>query len=204
MFKFVKAAALILSSLAATTGAANAWGTSYSDQIAKAEADTWKIASVRVDVPTSLTVSEANLLAPNADIVWRGEPRGNRHAQVQKIITEAARVSTRKLSGNRPVHLSIRVQEFHAMTERARAIAPVGVHNISFAIQVFDARTGAPLTQAEAIQADLRAFTREQAFQADAQGLTQRVRIVSHVSNVLAAWMQQGPDLRTSFASLGR
>lgn len=40
----------------------------------------WRLAGVRVSVPKTLTVSEAKKLLPNADIVWREDPPGDRHA----------------------------------------------------------------------------------------------------------------------------
>ena len=42
----------------------------------------YQVAEIRVNVPRTLKVSEANTFLPKADIVWRGEPRADRHAQV--------------------------------------------------------------------------------------------------------------------------
>ena len=38
-----------------------------------------------VDIPPGLSVSEANAYYPFADIVWRGDPPGNRHAQIARL-----------------------------------------------------------------------------------------------------------------------
>ena len=52
-------------------------------------ASSWRVADVRVSVPDSLTVSEENILLPAADIVWQEEPKGDRRAQVDAIMTAA-------------------------------------------------------------------------------------------------------------------
>ena len=44
------------------------------------------VARVEVRVPRSLKVSEANRYLPAGDIVWREDPPGDRHAQVQAIV----------------------------------------------------------------------------------------------------------------------
>lgn len=41
--------------------------------------------SVRFAVPSDMTVSEANSYYPIADIVWRGDPLGNRAQQISSI-----------------------------------------------------------------------------------------------------------------------
>ena len=40
----------------------------------------WRLAEVQIDVPRSLTVSEARTLLPEADIVWREDPLGEAQA----------------------------------------------------------------------------------------------------------------------------
>lgn len=165
----------------------------------------WRVASVDVTVPSTLTVTEANSYAPDADIVWRGEPAGDRYAQVDAIITEAATAGAAGLRGSQPVNLLIEVSEFHALTQKTRyGLENAGVHNIAFTAQVVDARSGAPLTPPSPIQADLVAYSGQQAIEAEAEGNTQRVRIVRHVTKVVAGWLGAGPDVRGSFRRRGR
>ena len=57
----------------------------------------YDVVAVNVDVPKTLKVSEANMYYPVADIVWRGEPRGDRHAQVKAIFQEAFAAGTKDL-----------------------------------------------------------------------------------------------------------
>ena len=52
------------------------------------------VTKVVVKVPSSLRVSEADTWYPIADVVWRGEPRGNRLVQVQAIFEEEAAKGT--------------------------------------------------------------------------------------------------------------
>jgi len=187
-------------------GCSTEWKTDYSDAISPGVSRNWRVAQVMVSVPETLTVSEENLYAPDADIVWRGEPEGDRRAQVKAIFEEAARRGSADLKGSRPVALSVRVTRFHALSDVARLrLSHSGVHDIAFVAQVNDARTGEILTGPEPIRADLVALTGEKGLQADMAGQTQKVRITDHLSRVFAGWLGAGPDdVRGSFTRLGR
>ena len=63
--------------------------TAWQEASVGSEASGWRLAEVRVSVPKTLVVSEAKTLLPRADIVWREDPMGDRHAQVGKIIQTA-------------------------------------------------------------------------------------------------------------------
>ncbi len=202
-----KLAAAALSGFLALTGCGgtNGWETSYGDVVPPEAASNWRINSVEVIVPETLTVSEENSYAPDADIVWRGDPPGDRHAQVDEILTEAVKKGATGLKGSQPVNLVIEVVTFHAVTEKTRyGLENAGVHNITFTAQVVDARTGAPLTPKDTIRADLIAFSGDEALAAEARGETQRKRIVNHVANVIAGWLGVGSDVRGSFMRAGR
>jgi|TARA_B110000908_G_scaffold170384_1_gene229788 hypothetical protein len=71
------------------------------------------------------------------------------------------------MDGLLPVRLDIRVERFHALTEKA-SYATVGVHAITFAMQVRDLETGNPIGEARLVKADLDAFGRQQALRAEA------------------------------------
>lgn len=181
------------------------WQTSYADVVDAKVSQNWRVSSIDVVVPETLTVSEANTFAPNADIVWREESLGDRHAQVDAIMTEAAEKGAARFSGKLPVHLVIRVSEFHALTQKTRfTLQNSGVHNITFNAQVFDARTGQELSPVDNIRADLIGFSGDEAIAAIAIGQTQRVRIIDHVANVISGWLGQGPDVRGIFQRNGR
>ena len=181
------------------------WKTDYPDDIPAQASETWHLASVEVHVPQTLTVSEVNSYAPEADIVWREDPPGNRYEQVRAIIAEAVKRGASKLPGKTPVRLEIEMQTFHALSQKTRySNFNVGVHNITFTAQVFNAKTGAPLTGKDLIYADLPAFTGQQALEAEAKGRTQKVRITEHVAQTIAAWLKLGPNVRDSFSRSGR
>lgn len=204
MRKILLLGAVVGTVLTGCTHFGGTWRTNYSDVVDPAVARTWRVVDVDVRVPETLTVSEANTYAPVADIVWRGEPRGNRYEQVDRIITEAATAGVQDLRGSRPVRLVIVMSTFHALTERARyGLEHSGVHNIRFAAQIFDARTGAPLTPSDAIDADLIGYSGDDAIEAEARGETQRVRIVQHVTETIAGWVGTGPDVRGTFSRGG-
>ena len=181
------------------------WSTNYSDMISPAVSQGWQVVSVDVTVPRTLSVSEANSYAPNADIVWREFPYGNRYDQIDAIITTAATRGSASLQGPRKVKLLITMQQFHALSEKARAVLQSsGVHDITFTAQIIDIKTNTPLTAPDIIKADLVAFVGDQAVAAEKQGLSQKVRITSHVAAVIAGWLGTGKDVRGSFSRRGR
>ena len=191
--------------VAACGGGSGEWRTSY-DQLDPAATAGWRLADVQVSVPPTLTVSEANTYMPEADIVWRGDPAGDRRAQVASILRDGIGKGAAGLNGGRPVRLSATVTQFHALTPMARAMeGNVGVHDIRFTIAVTDARTGEALVPAQAIEADKAALVGNAAADADARGYTQRVEIVEHLSTVIRHWLGRGgADPRGSFSRLGR
>lgn len=143
-----------------------------------------RVENVTVRVPRSLSVSEANRYLPKADIVWRGDVIGDRHAQVAAIFDTAMRRGTEALDGSVPVAIDVKVLRFHALTEKARYTVG-GVHNINFELTIRNADTGALLTEPRVVRADLDGFGGKQALQAEARGLTQKVRITAHLAEVI-------------------
>jgi hypothetical protein len=143
-----------------------------------------KVVSYQVIVPRSLTVSESDAYYPMADIVWRGDPPGDRYDQVAQIFRDSLRWGMSAFNRGRPVKLLIEVKKFHALSQRARYTVG-GVHTIRFFMTVTDARTGAVIIPREKFSADLRALGGENAVQAELIGRGQRVRIVQHLAGTL-------------------
>lgn len=139
---------------------------------------------VQVNVPRSLRASEANRYFPSGDIVWRGDPRGDRHAQVQAIFEDAMTRGVTGLSGTKAVDLDIEVMRFHALTEKARYTVG-GVHALTFQMTLRDPATGAALSEPRVIKANLKGFGGSEAIEAEARGETQKVRITRHLANVI-------------------
>lgn len=204
-FGFKQALVVLALSVLAGCGATGNFKTDYETGVAAQQSASWRLGSVTVNVPDSLTVSEANTYAPDADIVWRGEPRGDRYEQVRGIIAEAAQRGASGLPGRRAVNVHLQVTQFHALTERTRyTLSSSGVHNIDFIIRVTDARSGEVLAGPEAVQADLVGYVGNEALAAEARGETQRVRIIDHVSRTIAGWLGIGADMRGIVRRAGR
>ncbi len=148
-----------------------------------------KVTSVRVSVPRSLKVSEANRFYPGGDIVWREDPPGDRYAQVQKIVEDAMLKGVHGIEPQppedaRPVVLDIEVTRFHALSEKARYTVG-GVHALQFTMQLRDAETGQPLGEPKFVKADFPALGGDAAVRAELVGLTQKKRITDHLAYVI-------------------
>jgi hypothetical protein len=191
-----------MGSLAACVG--GSFRTYYANRVAPDVSRDWRVVDVAVTVPATLVVSEAKTLLPRADIVWREDPPGDRYAQVDVIITEAALQGAAGLQGPRPVRLSLIVTRFHALTFEAEArLSDAGVHNIDFVAQVTDAGTGEVLAGPEAIEAALPALSGPTMIAARTQGVSQKSQITAHVRATIAGWLGAGPDNRGTFTRSG-
>ncbi|WP_397541459.1 DUF6778 family protein [Roseovarius salis] len=163
----------------------DAAGTLTQEARSQAETASYDVVDVRVTVPRTLEVSEANRFYPGGDIVWREDPPGDRHAQVRKIVEDAMRKGARASgAGDVPVVLDVEVTRFHALTEKARYTVG-GVHALQFNMQLRDAETGAPLGEPHFVKADFKALGGQAAVRAEQAGLTQKKRITDHLANVI-------------------
>ena len=143
-----------------------------------------QISKILVFVPQSLKVSEANRYYPSGDIVWRGDPIGNRHEQVKAIFESAIKKTAQSVEGEIPTQVEIEVLRFHALTEKARYTTG-GVHSIKFQISLRDTRTGLLLAEPREVKADLDGLGGQLALEADRRGQTQKVRITDHLAEVV-------------------
>jgi len=142
------------------------------------------VEGIQISVPKKLRVSEANLYYPLGDIVWRGDPMGDRHAQVKAIFEQGIGQGVKSVKGAVPVIAHIEVLRFHSLSEKAR-YSVGGVHSIKFSLTLVDPKTGAILVPARAIKADLQAWGGYRAMQAENQGEGQKVRIIEHLAAVI-------------------
>lgn len=142
----------------------------------------WGFAGLQITVPETITVSEANTIKPRADIVWREDPPGDRRAQVQDLMQSALEPVLSGLTGDVPVQFDIELRRFHALTQRARYTIG-GEHEITFILTARHAETGALLTGPREVVLDFRAFGGRQAVEAEAQGITQAVRITGRLQD---------------------
>jgi len=143
-----------------------------------------RVASYSIKVPDTLTVSEANAYYPKGDIVWRGDPMGNRYEQVEAIFEDSLSRSASSSANGYPVNVHIEVVRFHALTEKARYTVG-GVHAITFKMQIIDPKTNELMTEPRLVEADLEAFGGQEAIEAEARGHTQKARITAHLVEVM-------------------
>lgn len=196
---------LMLGGTAALLSGCGRWRVDYETAMSPTVSKSWRLRNVEVTVPNTLSVNHNNnSFAPRADIVWHGEPYGDRRVQVRQILVDGLRKGGEGLPGSRGITLSARLDHFHAVTPLSVAKAPGAVHNISYELQVFDAATAIPLTEPQMIQADLEAYVGDAAIVAEIRGHGQRRRIVDHIGRVTAGWLGIGFDQRRSFDSIGR
>ncbi|MCX7559964.1 hypothetical protein OS190_10330 [Sulfitobacter sp. F26204] len=142
------------------------------------------VTQININVPRTLTVSEANSYYPKADIVWRGDPIGDRYAQITQIFDTAFRAGTKDLSGPTGVILDVELVRFHSVTEKTR-YSVGGVHNMVFNLTVRRASTGAALAPTRQVTADLPALGGRSAIEAERKGQTQKVRVTNFLAQAI-------------------
>lgn len=184
---FAVAVALTLSACGGTEQVSRSTSPAY--PVATAPAS-FTVDAINVVVPESLRVSEAHLFYPIADIVWRGEVLGDRHDQVASIFETGMGRGAKAFSGKRHVIIDVQVRRFHSLTERARYTVG-GVHSIKFVMNVRDSQTGELLMSGKEIRADINGYGGARAIAAEQRGLTQKVRITSHLAGVLQRELTQ-------------
>ncbi len=144
----------------------------------------YTVQSVQIVVPRALVVSEANSYHPKADIVWRGDVRGDRYSQVQAIFEQAAAQSILKMDSGRAVTVELQVVRFHCLTEKTRYTIG-GVHSMIFSMTVRDAATNAVIEAPRLINADVAGAGGNQAIAEDQAGRTQKVVVTERLAQVL-------------------
>lgn len=150
----------------------------------------YDVERVEVSVPRDLRVSEANVYYPLADIVWRGEPIGDRHRQVQTILQEGIGRGVKGMTSGRPVALEIRLERFHSLTEKTRYTFG-GVHSIKFVMTVRDLETGIALDGPRMVVADVKGSGGSKAIAEEQMGRTMRVVITERLEQVIRRELSQ-------------
>lgn len=135
----------------------------------------YDVKAVHVSVPRSLIVSEADSYKPFADIVWHGDPEGDRYAQVKTIVDAAMARATQGMRQGRPVVLDVSVTKFHALTHKTRATIG-GQHTLLYILTMRDAATAEVLHQAK-VNATVPGAGGAKARSEEAMGRTQKVVI---------------------------
>ena len=162
-------------------GAANAGAVSAGMMVERTH---YNVARITVTVPRSLRVSEENVFFPAADIVWHGDPSGDRNAQVASVLQDGAAMGALGMKAGRAVEVQIEVTRFHALTPKVRYTVG-GMFTTHFLLTVQDAQTGAVIDGPRPVVADVYAAGGPQAVAEEAAGLTQRVVIENRVAAVI-------------------
>lgn len=155
----------------------------------------WTVKDVRVLVPGKLNVSEANVYYPIADIVWREDPYGDRHAQVARILDDGLSNGLAHLKGSRQVYMDVVLSRFHSLTEKTR-YSVGGVHNIIFTLKVTDAATGQTIYGPKKMDGSLKAFGGSKAVASERRGETQKIRILSNLSSLMRQTFSGGQQVQ--------
>lgn len=188
-------------------GCVQTFTTEYA-QPAPAEARTgWRAAKVEVVVPPELVVNDGNAYIPAGDIVWHGDPAGDRRAQVAAVLSAGVSAGVSGLHGPKPVIVTATLRRFHALTAKAyhAEIEDSGVHTVAFDLTVADAATGAVLAGPVTITADLPARLAPAGTPADAPlpGKLWKAEIEAHIAATVRGWLGIGPDVRGQFQRRG-
>jgi hypothetical protein len=181
----VGVAALVVAGCTPTTDVSRNLGLLEIGSVADVPRQNWDFAELVVNVPRTLSVSEAHGIKPRADIVWREDAPGDRYVQVEGIMRNALAPALRSMQGDVPVQVVVELTRFHALSERSRYTIG-GQHEIEFVYVVRHAETGALLAGPEAVDLTFRALGGQRAVEAEQQGITQRVRITER----LVGWVQ--------------
>lgn len=142
------------------------------------------VLDVRVTVPRDLKVSEAETYYPIADIVWRGDPRGDRYQQIEAIYATAVPPAIAPLNHGIPVVAEIEVTRFHCVTDKTRYTVG-GVHSLKFMLTIRHAETGEVLDGPRLVNADVPAPGGRKAVAQDYAGITQKDVVTQRLATVI-------------------
>lgn len=149
----------------------------------RAIATEYNVVGYEVTVPRDLLVSEADVYLPIADIVWHGDPEGDRYEQIKAIFDAALGRSTSDMTQGRPVEVLIQVHKFHALTPKTRATVG-GNFAMHFYLTVYDAVTREVLDGPRMIIADTPASGGVRALREEKRGITQKSVITGRLVEV--------------------
>lgn len=131
-----------------------------------------------------LEVSERESFYPTADIVWRGDPFGDRVAQIGAMFAEAAARNRRVLNGPVPVDVMVQLVRFHGVTNRTRYTVG-GNYNIVFDMTVYAAGSNTVIEPTRRVVGNLDAPGGETAVRLEESGQTQKVRVTDYLTGLL-------------------
>ncbi|WP_342075493.1 DUF6778 family protein [Yoonia sp. SS1-5] len=170
---------VVLFGLAACTGQ-NTLGSGPPEGVTR----NYALQDVRFSAPSELTVSEAESYYPIADVIWRGDPRGDRVQQISAMFETAEQRAKPSLRGAIPVVADVQLERFHGVTNRTR-YSIGGVYNVIFDLTLRNARTGEVIEPRRRIVANLDAPGGDEAVTLEQSGQTQKVRVTDFLTQIL-------------------
>ncbi len=139
-----------------------------------------------VTVPHDLLVSEADVYLPRADIVWHGDPEGDRYTQIEAMFDTALARSTADMTAGRAVEVAIQVTKFHALSPKTRATIG-GNFGMDFYLTIYDAQTQEILDGPRLVVIDTPASGGIRALREEQRGITQKVVILASLTQAFDA-----------------
>ena len=199
--------AVVLLAGLAVAGCGRPFATTYATPAPAAARSDWRVTDVRIVTPVGITTTEENSFMPAADLVWHGDPPGNRIEQAAAIVKQGVERGLADLKGRQDVIATATLRRFHSETPKAYFELPagVGVHTVAFDLTITDRKTGTVLAGPQRIKADLPANS------AAADGLhlnklpsaLWEKQISDHIAATIRGWSGTGPDIRSSFTRMG-
>jgi len=141
----------------------------------------YDLRDVSFKAPSDLLISEGNSFYPNADVVWRGDPLGDRIVQVASLFDTALQRNEAILKGDVPIDVEIELVRFHGVTERTR-FSIGGNYDMHFHMTVLHAETGEVLEEKRYIEFDLEAPGGAAALFQEQRGETEKVRVTDFLT----------------------
>ncbi|QPM89433.1 DUF6778 family protein [Pseudooceanicola algae] len=152
--------------------------------LAEKGATDYDVTKFAVRVPRSLSVSESDTYHPSTDILWEEDPLGDRHAQVQTIVADAATSAFKVSEGGRPAHVGMEVRYFHALTDRTQATTG-GWLTVTLDMTISDPYTSELLEPVYQLKTQIPGYGGQEAIDAIHRGETQKYRISRHLTQAL-------------------
>ncbi len=180
MFKRLLVALVMLVGLVACAGGQTGVRSTAPEGVQRS----YQLADMRFSASPELKVSEATGYYPIADVVWRGDPWGERIPQIAAMFETAVARNKPALRGSQPVVIDVQLVRFHGVTDRTR-YSVGGVYNIIFLMTVRDAGSGVVIEPVRRVVANLDAPGGSQAVVLEQSGQTQKVRVTDFLTQVL-------------------
>lgn len=144
----------------------------------------YSLESMTFSTLEGITVSEEEIFYPGGDVVWRGDPPGDRLLQIQAMFEEAASRNIAALNGSVPIDIDVVLVRFHGVSNRTLYTIG-GVYHIVFDLTIRAAGTDVALEPTRRVAGQLDAPGGELAARNEAAGQTQKVRVTDYLTGFL-------------------